>query len=103
MGQYQYQDEHHQDKKTFEEPYVQETDGFAVTSLVSGIVSVVMLFCGTGLGIIPGVVAVTTGIISKKQEGKKCTTAKIGILLGIIGIILPIPLILFVLKLAKLL
>ena len=79
-----------------EEPNIQETDGLAVTSLVSGIISILMIFCATGFGIIPGGVAVTTGVISKKQEDKKSITAMTGIILGMIGILIPVIIILFI-------
>ncbi len=63
-----------------------ETNGMAIGSLVTGILSVTCC-CGNPIGIILSIVAIVLGAISKKQQKENNTMALIGIILGAVGIV----------------
>ena len=81
-------------QQTNYKPTMQPGKGFAIASLVCGILS---FFC---YGIVPGVLAIVFGVVAKN---KGCTdnTASAGIVLGIIGIVLYVLLFAFVAELFK--
>ena len=66
-----------------------ETNGLAIGSLVTGILSVTCC-CGSIVGIILSIVAIVLGAISKKQQKDNNAMALIGIILGAVGVIFAI-------------
>lgn len=67
----------------------QTPQGFAIASLVLGIISII--FCCCGLGILCGIVGIILGCVQDKDAyGKKPTMAVVGIVLSAIGLVLSI-------------
>ena len=65
-----------------------KSNGFAVTSLVLGIVAIVFSFIGLSIpfGLIIGIVGIVLGIVAKKKNPTGMATA--GLVLSIIGTVL---------------
>ena len=72
--------------------------GYAVASLVLGIVSVVLCCC-TWVGIICGIVGLVLAVVAKKA-GNTESICKAGLILSIIGIVLSVVLLIFSLAFA---
>lgn len=66
-----------------------ETNGMAIGSLITGILSVTCC-CGTPLAFILGIVAIALGVVSKKQKPDNNGMAMTGIIIGAIAIVLGI-------------
>ena len=70
--------------------------GFAVASLVLGILSIVMLLFCSGINLIAAILAIVFAFVAKAKCGKMPTAAIIGLILGVIGIVVTVCLIGFV-------
>lgn len=66
-----------------------ETNGMAIGSLVTGILSITCC-CGNPIGIILSIIAIVLGAVSKKQPKENNTMAIVGIILGAVGIVFAI-------------
>ena len=66
-----------------------ETNGLAIGSLITGILSVTCC-CGSIVGIILSIVAIVLGAISKKQQKENNAMALVGIILGAVGIVIAV-------------
>ena len=77
---------------TPEEP---ESKGFAIASLVMGILSIITCCC-TITGILFGILGIIFSCVqAKDSEGKKPTPATVGLILSIIGVVIAIISIIF--------
>ncbi len=70
-----------------EQNFTERPDIPAFVSFICGLVSVCMICGMVWLGIVCGIVAIVLGIKSKSENGKKCTMAKAGVVLGGIRIV----------------
>lgn len=66
-----------------------KTNGFAVASLICGVVAL-PLFCCIWLPILLGVLAIVFGILARRQDEKMPGMAVAGIICGVIGLVLAI-------------
>ncbi|MBO6260364.1 MAG: DUF4190 domain-containing protein [Lachnospiraceae bacterium] len=64
-----------------------QSSGFAITSLVCGIVSIVCCYCTMGITIIPAIMAIIFGVVAQKKGQSKGLSIA-GIICGIVGLLL---------------
>ena len=69
--------------------------GFAITSLVCGILSILCCYCTLGATVIPAIMAIIFGIVAQKKGQSKGLSIA-GIICGVIGLLLSLGMIIYV-------
>lgn len=69
--------------------------GFAITSLVCGILSILCCYCTLGVTVIPAIMAIIFGIVAQKKGQSKGLSIA-GIITGVIGLLLSLGMILYI-------
>ena len=69
--------------------------GFAITSLVCGILSILCCYCTLGVTVIPAIMAIIFGIVAQKKGQSKGLSIA-GIITGVIGLLLSLGMIIYI-------
>ena len=73
--------------------------GFAITSLVCGILSILCCYCTLGVTVIPAIMAIIFGIVAQKKGQSKGLSIA-GIICGTIGLLIAIGMLVYFIFLA---
>ncbi len=71
------------------------SSGFAITSLVCGILSILCCYCTLGVTVIPAIMAIIFGIVAQKKGQSKGLSIA-GIITGVIGLLLSLGMIIYI-------